>query len=295
MNEWITENFAIFVFILLALVVVIIIFAIIALKNLRVLVKNTVDSSLRMEAELEFDSIHMKDELIISVYNTNFRDIIIHSFGFIYKDQMMDFVQEYMKENDMKDFPVVPARSSIDYKIDPFRVEKFILDNNFNKRTVSKVFNVVIDSVGFDTKKKNKSLRKVFLKRHKARLKKAKVILHNRKVAQYQKTHDDKAPLSHTFWKWFHREEVKVPALMELANSIRHDDDIRVSEKKKKNVEKAKKVEEKPEVKVEKKEKTKEPKTGSSAKPKIENFDKKKIEEVKKELEEVEKSESKIK
>lgn len=289
MNQWITDNFAIFVFILLILVAVTITLIIVGLKQLRILVKNTVDSSLRMDAELEFDSIFMKDELVISVYNTNFRDIIIHSFGFVYKDQIMDFVKEYMKENNMKDFPVVPARSSIDYKIDPFRVEKFILDNNFDKKTVSKIFNIVIDSVGFDKKTKNKSLRKVFLKRHKARLKKAKVILHNRKIAEYQKTHDNKLPLSHVFWKWFHKEEVKIPELMELANSIKHDDDIRVSEKKKEKAKKKQaavtpvKDEPKPETKVEK--------ASTTTKPKIETFDKKKIEEVKKELEKVEKVE----
>jgi len=295
MNEWITNNFAIFVVILLVFVIALIVLSVIALRNLRILVKNTVDSSLRMEANLEFDSIFMKDELIISVYNTNFRDIIIHSFGFVYKDQIMDFVREYMKENDMKDFPVVPARSSIDYKLDPFRVEKFILDNNFEKKTVYKIFNVVIDSVGFDTKSKNKALRKVFRKRHKARLKKAKVILHNRKIAQYQKTHDDKLPISNIFWKWFHSDEVKVPELMELASSIKHDDDIRVAEKKKMKVEKADKPIVDSAAKSNDKETAKKQETGTATKPKIETFDKKKIEEVKKELEEVEKIDSKTK
>ncbi|MDD4532738.1 MAG: hypothetical protein PHW22_04845, partial [Bacilli bacterium] len=75
MNEWITDNFAIFVLILLILVIAVIVLAIIGLRRLRILVKNTVDSSLKMSADLEFDSIFMKDELIISVYNTNFRDI----------------------------------------------------------------------------------------------------------------------------------------------------------------------------------------------------------------------------
>jgi len=288
MNEWITENLWIFILVLLIAVIAIIVLSVISMRKLKLIVKNTVDSSLRMDAALEFDSITMQDQLVLSVFNTNFRDIIIHSFGFVYKDQLMDFVKEYMKENDMKDFPVVPARASINFKLDPFRVEKFILDNNFEKKTVSKVFNIVVDSVGFDTKTKNASLRKVFNKRHTARLKKAKVILHNRKVANYQKTHEGKAPFSHTIWKWFHNEEVKIPELMALSKTLRHDEHVEVKEP----------------VKTVKVDKTEEKKKSDAAadkvvetkkdnknthKPVIENFDKKKVEKYKKELKKDEK------
>jgi len=283
MNDWITENLWIFILVLLVAVVAIIVLSVISMRRLKLIVKNTVDSSLRMDAALEFDSITMQDQLVVSVFNTNFRDIIIHSFGFVYKDQLMDFVKEYMKENEMKDYPVVPARASINFKLDPFRVEKFILDNNFDKKAVSKIFNIVVDSVGFDTKTKNGSLRKVFNKRHTARLKKAKVILHNRKVANYQKTHDGKAPFSHIIWKWFHNEEVKIPELMALSKTLRHDEHVEVKEPTKPTkpvkAEDKKVKEDAADVVVENKTAEK-----NTHKPVIENFDKKKVEKYKKEL-----------
>ncbi|MDD4532689.1 MAG: hypothetical protein PHW22_04590, partial [Bacilli bacterium] len=89
-------------------------------------------------------------------------------------------------------------------------------------------------------------------------------------------------------------EEVKIPALMELANSIRHDDDVRVTEKKKaKQVKKPK--EEKAAVEDVKSEAstTKDESKETSPKPKIENFDRKKLKETNPELTKVEKEKKK--
>ena len=218
--EWIKENVGLFVIIIGVFIVMIGVLLTYILLKLRTIVKNTVDSSLKMEATVKSSSDSNEETVTLTVYNTNFRDVIIHGFGFGYKDQNIDFGEEYMKTKLLADHPAVPARSYISFDIDPLRLEKFVLNHNYKSKKIDRLFNVVTDSVGNRTVIKNKTLKRWLAKRQKNRLMKARLMLHEEKVAAYQASHNGKKPLSDGLWRFFHPRLTKAPELVEKSETL---------------------------------------------------------------------------
>ena len=74
--------------------------------------------------KLSYDSVLEKEMISFTIFNSNFNDVVIRDFGIYYRNQFFNFVDEYMKEEKLGSLPIIPARNSINYKIDPQRTWK---------------------------------------------------------------------------------------------------------------------------------------------------------------------------
>lgn len=221
---WLQNNSWIFVIIALVLLIVLVGISIYLIIKVKVITQNTVDSSLKMSATLMFESDYGAEFMDISIYNTNFRDVTVRDFGINYRNQHLNFVAEYVEAKQLVNLPVVPARSSISFRVDPQRVEKFILGHNYKSKKVSNVYNVVVDSIGNQFEIKNRGLSKILSTRQKDRVRQAKKILHEQKVADYRAAHDDRIPLSDYIWRLFHRYARNDSSIIRLADSLSEND-----------------------------------------------------------------------
>lgn len=231
--EWLQTNVWVFVLIGLALSAILLVISVLMIIKVTVITRNTVDSSLKMSATLMFESDHGAEFMDISIYNTNFRDVNIRDFGIDYRNQHLNFVAEYIEQKNLQSIPVVPARSSISFRVDPQRVEDFILAHNYKSKKVSTIYNVVIDSIGNQFKQKNKELTKILSLRQKARVKEAKFIIHEEMVQKYSDTHDGRLPVSDFFWRLFHRNNKHDSEIINVANSLSENDSFTKGREKK--------------------------------------------------------------
>lgn len=231
--EWLQNNVWIFVLIGLAISAILLVISILMIIKVTVITRNTVDSSLKMSATLMFESDHGAEFMDISIYNTNFRDVNIRDFGIDYRNQHLNFVAEFVEQKGLQSLPVVPARSSISFRVDPQRVEDFILAHNYKSKKVSTIYNVVIDSIGNQFKQKNRELTKILSLRQKARVKEAKFIIHNEMVQKYSSTHDGRVPVSDFFWRIFHRNNNHDNEIINVANSLSETDSFTKGREKK--------------------------------------------------------------
>ncbi len=218
--EWINANAGLLVFIAIVLLIALGVILTFVLIKVKVIVKNTADSSLKMEANIKKESNKNSEKVVLTIYNTNFRDVIIHGFGFQYKNQEIDFISEYTNERSLSEKPAVPARSSISFAIDPSRLEKYILESNDKSDKIDVLYNVVTDSVGNRIATKNKTVRKWLAKRHKIRIEKAKIQLHEEKVEKYKEEHKGKKPFSALLWPMLHPHLSKSNKVVERSEQI---------------------------------------------------------------------------
>lgn len=209
--------------IVIALVLLCLVFSILANRNARKAKKALRDTSLKLTADVTYDSDNLGETLKITVYNSNFRDIVLHDFGFRYKNQMVSFIDEFAERKATKGKVVVPSRSSITYKVNPERLERFVVSHNFNASSIDTIYLFAVDSIGVSASCKDKELTKVFVARQKARLKLAKRKIHDEKVEKYKQDHDGNLPISDSIYKAFHKKQIKVPEIRAKANSLISD------------------------------------------------------------------------
>ena len=111
-----------------AILIINLILAVLNFIKVKKISRLTVNSSLKMMIKLSYDSVLEKEMISFTIFNSNFNDVVIRDFGIYYRNQFFNFVDEYMKEEKLGSLPIIPARNSINYKIDPQRLEKFILN-----------------------------------------------------------------------------------------------------------------------------------------------------------------------
>ncbi len=220
MNEWITDNLWIVLLVILVLSIVIVVMSILTFVFAKKAASNISKTNLKMTANVSYDSDNLGESLEITVFNNNYRDIVIHDFGFSYKNQVVSFIEEYSERRLTKGRVICPARSSLTYKVNPERIEKFVVAHNFNAKSISMIYLIAVDSVGNSNVYKDKALTKLFSERQKARLKIAKRKLHEEKVQDYKDTHDGNGPMSEGLWNLFHRKQITVPALIKKSASL---------------------------------------------------------------------------
>ncbi len=226
MNNWLQENSGILLLVVGIIAVVAAVAAVIACIFGRKAAHALSQTSLKMTASVSYDSDNLGESLEITVFNNNFRDIVLHDFGFSYKNQRVSFIEEYSERRLTKGRVVCPSRASITYKVNPERIEKFVVAHNFNAKSIAPIYLVVSDSVGNETIAKDKSLTKVFSARQKARLLIAKQKLHDEKVQEYKDSHEGNLPLSDSLWRLFHRKQIRIPALIKRAESLIGDNTL---------------------------------------------------------------------
>lgn len=212
--DWIEENVGVFILICLIIVVIVLAIAIISLFISIKIKRSITTSALYITAGLNYDSDNLGESLVITIFNNNYRDIVLHDFGFIYKNQNISFIEEYTERKVGKGRPCVPARASLSYKVNPERIEKFVVAHNFNAKSVDKIRLYVSDSVGNKVVIKDKSLTKIFDQRQDARIKLAKIKIHEESVKDYMSTHEGSRPFSDRIWSLFHKKYVTIPKLI---------------------------------------------------------------------------------
>ncbi len=217
--EWLQQNSWVFGLISAGLALIIVSISIYVTIKTKNISNNIIESSLKMTTSLMYDSDIGDEFLNINIFNTTFRDVVISDFGLDYKNQRLNFVAEYIETKNLMSLPVIPARSSINFRFDPQRLEKFILAHNYKSKSISSIKMVVVDSVGNQFLKTNRGLTSVLRERQKERVRTAKIIVHNNKVKNYKESHDDREPLTHAIWKMFHHTET-TPELINIANNI---------------------------------------------------------------------------
>ena len=172
-------------------------------------------SNLKLSAKLAYDSDTMEEYLEISIFNHNLRDVSLKDFGLRYKDQTVSLISEFAERRLSKSHSVeVLTGSSITYKLNPERVEKFVVSHNFNAQSIDPIYIYAVDSSGKESLHKESSLSRVFNSRQKARILIAKSKIHKERIEAYKLSHDGNEPLTEGIYRSFHRKEVKIPDLI---------------------------------------------------------------------------------
>lgn len=218
--DWINANAGLLIVITLAFMVAILLVVIILLVKINIIKRGIANSSLVISAGINYDSDNLAEALSITIFNNNYRDILLHDFGFTYKDQNISLIAEYTERRVGKGRACVPARSSLSYKVNPERVEKFVLGHNFNARKVGKILLYVCDSVGNKVLVKDRPLSRLFSSRQKARLKLARVKIHEDSVKAYMAENEGNRPFSDKVWRFFHKSDIKIPRLLKESASF---------------------------------------------------------------------------
>ena len=81
--DWIKENVGVFILICLVIVFIVLVIAIISLLTSIKIKRSITTSALYITAGLNYDSDNLGESLVITIFNNNYRDIVLHDFGFI--------------------------------------------------------------------------------------------------------------------------------------------------------------------------------------------------------------------
>lgn len=225
--DWLNEYAGLFVVILLGLVLALTALLIAMLIMLNKANKSLSTSALVITAGINYDSDNLAEGLVITIFNNNYRDILVHDFGFLYKNQHISLIEEYTERKTVKGRACVPARSSLSYKVNPERIEKFVVAHNFNAQTIDAIRLYVYDSVGNKVLVKDKELTAIFSSRQKARIKLAKLKIHEDGLQDYMAGHEGARPFTDRIWRAFHKTDIKIPKL--LKTNARFIDDQTVT------------------------------------------------------------------
>lgn len=222
---WLDQNGWIFSLLAAILVLILASLVIVSLVYSKRIAAQLEKSSLKLVAKLAYDSDSMEEYLEISIFNNGFRDVNIKDFGLRYKNQNVSLIGEFTERRASKSHTVdVPVSSSITYKLNPERVERFVISHNFNARNIASIYLVAIDSYGTETVTKVSSLSRVFNERQRARILLAKRRIHNEKVQAYKETHEGNEPLSEGVYRTLHRKEIAIPELIRKSEDFMKTD-----------------------------------------------------------------------
>lgn len=127
----------------------------------------------RIIGNYELEPQTNKQEFVIRVFNNNVNDSYIVGFGFMYREQTIDFYKTYFAENhlDQRNQFIVLSRDSFKFSISSSSLETIIFDYNQGAKHISKIYVYAIDSQGLVTKSNAKMIRKVVNNTNKANLK----------------------------------------------------------------------------------------------------------------------------
>jgi hypothetical protein len=146
--EWLNANAGSGLVLVLLLLLAAMVLLIINVSRVNRIAKETIENTLNIKVDFIASTAESKD-IKLGIYNSNFRDIIISAFGFVYFDQQIDFFGNYRKETGQVEMKVVvSARSNIEYVLPVELLESIIFANNFRHRHIKKLQAYIIDSIG---------------------------------------------------------------------------------------------------------------------------------------------------
>lgn len=127
----------------------------------------------RIIGNYELEPQTNKQEFVIRVFNNNVNDSYIVGFGFMYREQTIDFYKTYFSENhlDHRNQFIILSRDSFKFSISASNLETIIFDYNQGNKHISPIYVYAIDAQGLVTKSKAKMIRKVVNNTNKSHIK----------------------------------------------------------------------------------------------------------------------------
>lgn len=120
------------------------------------------NSQFMIVTSVEFNTEQLNNYYNVKIYNQNFNDVRITSFGFMFKNQNIDYYQKYLLKEKLplESKIVIYSRDHIILSINPEELKSIILDINKGDFNISKLRVYVIDSIGMTTFYKSKKITK---------------------------------------------------------------------------------------------------------------------------------------
>lgn len=161
--DFIIENFEYIALVLLLIIVAIVIAIVVYVTHISNYFSN---KKFRILGRFEYEVQTANKEIVLQVFNNNINDTRIVGFGFIYKEQSIDYFKTYAKLHELDPHKqlIVISRESFQLHIPSKELETIILDYNKGKRRVSSIKVYAIDYQGIITKSEANSVRKIIAK-----------------------------------------------------------------------------------------------------------------------------------
>ena len=158
--DFIIENFEYIAIFLLVALVVIGAFVLVYVLHVSNYFSNR---KFRILGRYEYEPLTLTKEFVIQVFNNNINDSRIVGFGFMYKEQTVDYFKTYsqLKGLDPSKQMMVLSRDSFELHVASHDLETIISDYNKGKKRVSMIRVYAIDYQGIVTKSNARNIRRV--------------------------------------------------------------------------------------------------------------------------------------
>jgi len=152
------QEFIVYTF--LSLLGVIIILGILNLIYNTRIVKRFSGKFMKILANYELQSEDLSSLFTVTFFNNNMADIKVHSFGFMYCSEQVDFYEEYIKVNlpDLHKRMVIEPTDSVKLQVPYDRMKKMLLAIRNNRSSLQPIYGYIIDSNGNQTTVKLKDI-----------------------------------------------------------------------------------------------------------------------------------------
>lgn len=126
----------------------------------------------KIKSNYEVNAYDGQKDFTITIFNNNINEVRLSGFGFVYKDQNIDFYQNYLLDHNLPlDHKVViHSRDYLTARIKVEQLKVIISDINKGSSDLSNIKVFVTDSLGLSTNSKSKQvkdqLRKMLIRDH---------------------------------------------------------------------------------------------------------------------------------
>lgn len=124
--------------------------------------KHFSNKKFHIQSGYEIEPMTKTKRFSITIFNNNINDTRITGFGFMYKNQNIDYYKTYLKEKELPNDAkiIIPSRDCIGSDVDVNNLKVIIYDINRGKYRVRDLKVFVTDSLGLTTQARAKSIKK---------------------------------------------------------------------------------------------------------------------------------------
>ncbi len=158
--EIIVENFE---YIVIFFIIIFFVLTIIILALLKKISKFFNNNKFRIYAGYDYEPMTDKKEFTMQIFNNNINDARVVGFGFMYKEQTIDYYKTYQNlyKLDQTKPIVILSRDSLKLSISSIELENIISNYNLGRPNLTKIYSYTTDSQGRTTKQRAGKIRKV--------------------------------------------------------------------------------------------------------------------------------------
>lgn len=201
---FIIENFEL---ILTILLVVLIVVMLIVLSYSYHISKFFSNRKFRIIGRYEYEPTTATNQFVLQLFNNNVNDSRLIGFGFMYKEQTIDYYKTYFtqKQLDLPQQLIVLSRDSFRMHLQAKDLETIIYDYNKGRRRIAKIYVYATDSQGITTTSIAHEIRKIIVKDLKEKIKQDKQSSKQQK-AQFKKEQKEEKKNKRTLQRMQRRE-----------------------------------------------------------------------------------------